>query len=501
MKLWRWILALVIVAALAAFGWHWVAEDPGYVLVQLRGWQAETTVVAAVVILLLAWAVLGAAWYAVRWPFGALTRRHRRLSRQKMGEGLIALMEGRHGDAERDLHRASRLDALRGPALLAAAEAASRRGEHGRALEALNQASQSAPQAARVLRARVLRREGKPAEALALLAPEADKGTLTPGGWRELALAALAHGDIRRARQALDPLQKSGALGSRAYATLEAQVLTAMLNAAADGASLNTLWSQLPKAQRRVPAVIDAYARRAAGFGLTLPAMDEVESALRREWSPLLIETYGTLTGDDVEARLRRAEGWLDAHPNDANLLLTLGRMCVRLKLWGKARQHLERSLALMPSTGAWEALGDSFAGQGDAEQAQCCYRNALAFGRGDAVTPLAQRAQAGQLDTQPIAIEERDAHGRTFPVLPEQPVRAVPFELQFLLLPHIGAQGSRAAAQPVDAVGVTPFGGQGEIVDLAADGQEELVEHDFAAILHLHVVAKEPRELPRELD
>jgi HemY protein len=27
-------------------------------------------------------------------------------------------------------------------------------------------------------------------------------------------------------------------------------------------------------------------------------------------------------------------------------------------------------------------------------------------------ITPLAQRAQAGQPDTQPIAIEERDQHG-----------------------------------------------------------------------------------------
>jgi len=295
---------------------------------------------------------------------------------------------------------------------LAAAEAASRRGEYGRALEALNQASQSAPQAARVLRARVLRRDGKPAEALALLIPESDKGTLTPGGWRELALSALAHGDIRRAREALDPLQKSGALGSRAYAVLESRVLTATINAAPDGASLNTLWSQLPKAQRRVPAVIDAYARRAAGFGLTLPAMDEVESALRREWSPLLIETYGTLGGDDVEARLRRAESWYDAHPNDAVLLLTLGRMCVRLKLWGKAQQHLQRSLALVPSAGAWEALGDSFTGQGDAEQAQRCYRNALAFIRGEAVDALSPNGRGVRLDTQSIAVEERDQHG-----------------------------------------------------------------------------------------
>jgi HemY protein len=412
MRLWRWILLLVIAAALAAFGWHWVAEDPGYVLLRLRGWRVETTLVVAVLILLLAWALLTVLWRLLRWPFGAFSRRHRRLSQQRMGVGLIALIEGRHGDAERDLNRASRLDSLRGPALLAAAEAASRRGEHGRALEALNQASQSAPQAARVLRARVLRRDGKPAEALTLLTPEADKGTLTPGGWRELALAALAHGDIRRAREALDPLQKSGALGSRAYAALEAQVLTATINATPDGASLNTFWSQLPKAQRRVPAVIDAYARRAASFGLILPAMDEVESALRREWSALLIETYGTLSGDDIEARLRRAESWLDAHPNDANLLLTLGRMCVRLKLWGKARQHLERSLALTPSVAAWEALGDTFAGQGDAEQAQRCYRNALAFGRGEAVTPLAQSARSSQLDTHPIAIEERDVHG-----------------------------------------------------------------------------------------
>ena len=412
MKPWRWILLLVIVAALAAFGWHWVAEDPGYVLLRLRGWRIETTVVAAVLILLLAWGALTALWHLLRWPFGAFSRRHRRVSQQRLGDGLVALIEGRHGDAERDLNRASRLDSLRGPALLASAEAASRRGEHGRALEALNQAAQASPQAARVLRARVLRRDGKSAEALALLTPESDKGTLSPGGWRELVLAALVNGDLRRARAALEPLQKSGALGSRAYAALEAQVLVASLNAAADGAALNTLWSQLPKVQRRVPAVIDAYARRAASFGLSLPAMDEVESALRREWSPLLIETYGTLSGDDVEARLRRAESWLDAHPNDASLLLTLGRMCVRLKLWGKAQQYLQRSLALVPGASAWEALGDALSGQGDAAQAQRCYRNALAFSRGDAVTPLAQTANPLQPDTQPIAIEERDVHG-----------------------------------------------------------------------------------------
>lgn len=413
MNLWRWILLLVVIAALAAFGWHWVAEDPGYVMVQLRGWQAETSVVAAVVVLLVGWALLTALWRLARWPFGAFSRRHRRISRQRLADGLVALMEGRHGDAERDLNRASRLDSLRGPALLASAEASSRRGEHGRALEALAEAGQSAPRAARVLRARVLRRDGKSAEALALLAPEADAGTLSPGGWRELAIAALEAGDFRRAREALEPLQKSGALGTRNYVALEAQVLGAALRAAPDGAALNQLWSQLPKTQRRAPAAVDAYARAAAGFGMVLAAMDEVESALRREWSPLLIETYGVLGDDNLEARLRRAETWLDTHPNDAGLLLTLGRMCVRLKLWGKAHQFLERSLALKPSVASWEALGDAYAGQGDAALAQRSYRNALVFGRGGKIEPLpVDGGRGSRLDTRPVAVEERSEHG-----------------------------------------------------------------------------------------
>lgn len=412
MRLWRWILLLVIIAALAAFGWHWVAEDPGYVLIRLRGWTVETTVVAALVLLLLTWAVLVGLWRLLRWPFGAFSRRHRRVSQQRLGDGLIALTEGRHGDAERDLDRASSLRRLRGPALLASAEAASRRGDHARALETLNQASQVAPQAARVLRARVLRRDGKPADALALLVADADKGSLPPGGWRELALSALACGDLHRARAALEPLRKSGALGKRDYNALEARVLAASLQACSDGAALNDFWSGLPKSQRRVPLTIDAYARRAAAFGMILPAMDEVESAVRREWSPLLVATYGTLGNDHIEARLHRAEGWLDAHPNDSSLLLTLGRLCVRMRLWGKAHQYLERSIAIEPSAAAWESLGDAWAGQGDASEAQTSYRNALAFGRGETIQLTPNAARGRFPDTHSEQVEERDAQG-----------------------------------------------------------------------------------------
>jgi HemY protein len=411
MKLWRWIVGLILVAVIAAFAWHWVADDPGYVLIHLRGTTLQLTVVSAVVILLLAWAVIAALVTLIRWPFGALNSRHRRLSRRRLADGLVALIEGRHGEAERDLNRAARYPSVRGPALLAAAEAAERHGESTRALETLDLAAQETPRAARVLRARLVRRAGRSTEAAALLAPEASSASLTPSGWIEYAEASLESGDARSAVRALEPLQKSGELGARAFADLESRTVAAYIASAPDGASLSTLWSQLPKGQRRLPAAVDAYARRASTFGQSMAAMDEIETALRREWSPSLIATYGSMGAEDLEQRLRRAEGWVDTHPNDPALLTAVGRMCVRARLWGKAKPFLERALAIEPNANAWEALGDVYVGEAHPELAQRCYRNALALARGEATEALPE-SRNHRIDTRVTAVEERDQHG-----------------------------------------------------------------------------------------
>ncbi|MDA3913341.1 heme biosynthesis HemY N-terminal domain-containing protein [Oleiagrimonas sp.] len=411
MRVWRWVLLLAVVAALAAYGWHWVAEDPGQVLVHIRGWQVQTSVVGAIVLLLLFWLLLTFCWWLVRWPFGAITRRQRRISRARLHEGLVALAEGRHGEAERDLVRAARHAPQRGAAWLAAASAASARGDSKHALEALDQATQSAPQAARVMRARIQRLDGRADEALAMLAPAADAGKLPPAGWRELAEAGLANGDLDRARLALVPLRKSGALDAHDFGDLQNRVLAAALTAATGVDAVNSLWSKLERSQRRTPELIAAYATRVAALGRPLPAMDEIESALRRQWSSLLVLVYGRLEGPDLEGRLRRAEGWLDGHPGDAALLAALGRMCVRIDLWGKARQYLSRAIDLEPTADAWEALGEAFAGQGNALLAQQCYRNALHMTRGEPIQPLPGMSPAAA-PKGPIDPEERDVHG-----------------------------------------------------------------------------------------
>ena len=49
----------------------------------------------------------------------------------------------------------------------------------------------------------------------------------------------------------------------------------------------------------------------------------------------------------DKNAQLATAEKWLSDFGNNATLLLALGRICINLKLWGKAQNYLEASLGL----------------------------------------------------------------------------------------------------------------------------------------------------------
>lgn len=420
MKPWRWLLLLIAIAALGAIAWNWLAADPGYVLIRIRGWRIEATVIGAVLLLIAAWIVVALAWWLVRWPFGALTRRHRRISRKRLFDGMVALAEGRHAEAGRALERAAQHAPLRAPALLAAAEAAHRRGEPARALETLDEAGQYAPQAARMLRARILRREGRYDEALALLLPEADANRLPPSGWHELALSALAAGQPQRARAALEPLRKSNALGARGFAALETRVLAAALESAKDVESLHGLWNGLSRAQRSAPDALAAFVKRSAQLDSPLAAMDEIESALRREWSSQLVMLYGDLAGDDAAARLRTAEGWLAAHPNDATLLATLGRLALRTQQPQRAREYLRRAVGLQPdSVDGWEALGEAHSALGEQSEATRCYANALRAMHGKSVA-LSPREAAR--DTGVVAVEERDQHG--VPRLPGEPIK-----------------------------------------------------------------------------
>jgi HemY protein len=116
-----------------------------------------------------------------------------------------------------------------------------------------------------------------------------------------------------------------------------------------DAESIRHLWQTVPVADR-VQAFV---ALRAAETFNALDLRDEaraiVERALEEEWDRKLLSAYrksAALEGTPaLLAQIERCESWSVAHANDAELALTLGVLCLRQKLWGKAQRQLELAL------------------------------------------------------------------------------------------------------------------------------------------------------------
>ena len=74
-------------------------------------------------------------------------------------------------------------------------------------------------------------------------------------------------------------------------------------------------------------------------------AEQALQKALEREWDHGLIEAYGRFQSREATTQLTRAEKWLDDYGHDEQLLLALGRISLRARLWGKAQGYFEASI------------------------------------------------------------------------------------------------------------------------------------------------------------
>jgi len=98
---------------------------------------------------------------------------------------------------------------------------------------------------------------------------------------------------------------------------------------------------------------------------------------------------YGDAGTGDRSKRMKQCEKWLKQYPEDAGLHLALGRLCAGESLWGKAREHIVKSLELEPGSLGYDALGQLLERQGELEPAMTCFRNALRMNQGQAPEPL----------------------------------------------------------------------------------------------------------------
>lgn len=365
------VLALVL-GALAA---HFLAEDPGYVVINFRHYVLETTVpvlLGAVVLL------LGLVWLAVR-IFRAPRRLGEAAGRVRSGRagnrltrGMIEMAEGNFARGERMLTRAA--PASDAPLLnyLQAARAAHLQGADARRDQWLREAYERTPEAASAVlltQAELQLDQGQYEHALATLRRLEEKAPNHGHALNLLGRLYYRLEDWRHLGELLPRLQKHGRVEDAVLEKWSVRVYRETLGRAADAEAALAAWNEVPKHLRGHVELLEGWYAALMRTGQHDRAEKEVAQQLKREWRAPLVRLYGLIESSDRARQLRRAEGWLKDHPDDVDLLLAAARLCLRNELWGKARSYLETVVAIRPTPEAYQEYGRLLnqLGEGDA--------------------------------------------------------------------------------------------------------------------------------------
>jgi len=147
---------------------------------------------------------------------------------------------------------------------------------------------------------------------------------------------------------------------------------------------IRQLWNQVPRYLKKHPDVVCAYvtllARHAPVTGVeTTREMEAlIRKTLKHHWQPELVNIYGTLNFSSLNNQLVIAGTWLKAYGQHPELLLLLGKLCVRVQLWGKAKDYFEKCLLLRANAEASLAYGKLLESLGEQEAALRVYRDGL---------------------------------------------------------------------------------------------------------------------------
>ncbi len=365
MKSLLWIIAAIALAV----GVVLVAMRTGssYVQIVLPPYRMELSLVLALAALAAAFVLIYVSVRLIAAMVGmpGQVREYRETRRQRkaheaMTEALHEFFSGRYARAEKAATSAMELGEQPGLAAMLAARAA-------HALRAFERRDAYLAQGAAhlppddimkvITEAELLLDERRAADALAVLQTQPQKHT---AGLRlELKALQLAK-EWEKSLAVIDLLERRKVYDAAQAAELRRHALAEHLKRrATDLAALDEAWRKTPEALRRDTVVAQAAARgylalqsnksdQSGEAGRRAAAI--LENSLEQTWDSELVRLYADCEGADVVKQIERAERWLATHPRDALLLFTLGRLCVRQELWGKAGNYLDASISMEPT-------------------------------------------------------------------------------------------------------------------------------------------------------
>lgn len=385
------LIIYLLLLFLAAWASYFVYLHPGDIeliyddtVITMPLWLPVLGGVAVLVLLMVVYTILS----AVGGVFGKLrdwiTGSNRRAIERNANQAWRALAEGDWFRAETKMLKAAKSTDSSLHYYLAAAKAAQQQSALDRRDSYLHLALRMNPDArvaVGIMQADLQVEQGQYEHALATVQSLQKEA---PHNREVLRLAAHVYAALDQWEElikVLPLLKKFSVLDAEEFLTLELDAYERLLHNEAKTSGKNALiasWDTLPREMRTQPELVHCYGELLLGLDGLVEAEQVVRNTLKKQWDQHLIKLYGFIITPDLGKQITNAEGWLKTHPNDPVLLLTLARLCIAHKLWGKARNYLESSLNIETNPDTYAELGRLLGFLGEQQKAMECYKNGL---------------------------------------------------------------------------------------------------------------------------
>lgn len=426
MRAWLWTILLISLAVVLAVVIH---NYPGNVLIVVDQWRIQVSLALAIVATVAAFVVF---YYGVRllnwmtqlpdrYRGWKLERRERR-DQSQLELGWSALLEGRYAHAEKVLTRlsADSADARRRVlAQLSAARAAHELGEKARRDELIESARSGASgltgdtsmsTAVAVAAADLWLDDGQAQRALDVLQKVGADPQKHVHLMRLLLRAYEALGLHDKVLETARLLRRKDALSASQIRDYVERNAAAQLRQVQGSAQWQTFWKSLKSEEKLYPEVALAGSVGLLALAETRESARVLEQAIKESFDGRLLAAYARTDADQVNARIQKAESWLEKRPDDPDLLTALGALCLTGQMWGQAQRYLEQSSKLRSDARVHALLGSLYDRIGKSQQAAKHWRLATAV---SAALPVL--AQDVHLPAADIAADPQIHHTEGF--------------------------------------------------------------------------------------
>jgi HemY protein len=357
MRIFIWLVLLMA----AAIGIAVTAQfNPGNVVFFYPPYRIDMSlnffVVLTATVFFVAYLLMRAVRSTMKMPGKVAEYRQRKRERdgnKGLRDALKALFEGRFGQAEKAAARAAELPENAGVAALIGARAAHRMRQSARRDAWMaGIVHDKGMNIARLMTAtELLVDDHQPEAALEAVSELNASGTRHIHALQWSLKAQQQAKNWPEVLRLVRMLDKHKALHPALSSRLRELAYDALLSENAhDAESIRRIWQTIPTSDRVKPHIAAHAATAMNARGLHDEARAIAEESLAQEWDDRVVRAYRESASPSgspsLLAQIEHCEQWIKERPTDPELALTLGALCLKQKLWGKAQRYLEQALS-----------------------------------------------------------------------------------------------------------------------------------------------------------